>query len=430
MTAVDIDLDGELKAHRRELTGFCYRMLGSGAEAEDAVQETYVRAWKAIDRFEGRSSVRSWLYRIASNVCIDMHRARSAGPVRWTSARRPRVATAVLAPQAENTFVQPIADERVIDLDGDPADVAAARESIRLAFVAALQHLPGPPARGADPLRGAAVAGHRGRRAARHHRGVGEQRAPAGAGHARARSSPSSSTPRVDPGARGAARALRRRLRALRHDRAGRAAPRRRRDLDAAARPLAAGHPTTSSAGWSVPGHGCAGSKLLPVQVNGTGGFASYRPAGPGRWEPWAIQVIEVRDGRISGHHNFLYPELFAEFGLPPLPRGLTGLHPTAAVDVGVPSSRSYDTGEVPWNPTPPRIPSASPSSRPSAIARWRPLVAWLLVIPHVIVLCALAIVGVAVRVHRMVRDPLHRQAPGGPGRHPAADAPLPARGS
>ena len=75
VTAVDIDLESELRTHRRELTGFCYRMLGSGAEAEDAVQETYVRAWKAIDRFEGRSSVRSWLYRIANNVCIDMHRA-------------------------------------------------------------------------------------------------------------------------------------------------------------------------------------------------------------------------------------------------------------------------------------------------------------------------------------------------------------------
>ena len=142
MTALDIDLEGELKAHRRELTGFCYRMLGSGAEAEDAVQETFVRAWKAIDRFEGRSSVRSWLYRIASNVCIDMHRApqrrarpMDLGPVVHGGHRRAR-------PQPESTFVQPIADERVIDLDGDPADVAAARESIRLAFVAALQHLP------------------------------------------------------------------------------------------------------------------------------------------------------------------------------------------------------------------------------------------------------------------------------------------------
>ena len=142
MTALDIDLEHELKAHRRELTGYCYRMLGSGAEAEDAVQETLVRAWKAIDRFEGRSSVRSWLYRIASNVCIDMLRApqRRARPMDLGPSST--VETAVLAPQPENTFVQPIADDRVIDIDGDPAEVAAARESIRLAFVAALQHLP------------------------------------------------------------------------------------------------------------------------------------------------------------------------------------------------------------------------------------------------------------------------------------------------
>jgi RNA polymerase sigma-70 factor, ECF subfamily len=136
------DVERALQEHRRELTGYCYRMLGSGSEAEDAVQETLVRAWKAIDRFEGRSSVRSWLYRIATNVCVDMLRApqRRARPMDLGPSST--VATAVLRPQPENTFVQPIADSRVISNDGDPAEVAAARESIRLAFVAALQHLP------------------------------------------------------------------------------------------------------------------------------------------------------------------------------------------------------------------------------------------------------------------------------------------------
>ena len=142
MSALDIDLEHELKIHRRELTGYCYRMLGSGAEAEDAVQETLVRAWKAIDGFEGRSSVKSWLYRIASNVCIDMLRAPQRRARQMDLGPSSTVDTAQLRPQAENTFVQPVADERVIDIGGDPADVAAARESIRLAFVAALQHLP------------------------------------------------------------------------------------------------------------------------------------------------------------------------------------------------------------------------------------------------------------------------------------------------
>src|ERR687897_3070322 len=137
------DLDRALESHRRELTGFCYRMLGSGAEAEDAVQETMIRAWRSIDGFEGRSSLRSWLYRIANNVCIDMMRSpqRRARPMEMGPSSS--VADAVLGePHGEHAFVQPVADERVIDLAGDPAEVAAARESIRLAFVAALQHLP------------------------------------------------------------------------------------------------------------------------------------------------------------------------------------------------------------------------------------------------------------------------------------------------
>ena len=137
------DLERALESHRRELTGFCYRMLGSGSEAEDAVQETMVRAWRSIDGFEGRSSLRSWLYRIANNVCIDMLRSpqRRARPMEMGPSSA--VADAVLGePHVEHAFVQPVADERVIDVDGDPADVAAARESIRLAFVAALQHLP------------------------------------------------------------------------------------------------------------------------------------------------------------------------------------------------------------------------------------------------------------------------------------------------
>jgi RNA polymerase sigma-70 factor (ECF subfamily) len=137
------DLERALETHRRELTGYCYRMLGASSEAEDAVQETMVRAWKAISGFEARSSLRSWLYRIANNVCIDMHRSpqRRARPMDMG----PSTATAdvVLGDTSpEHMFVQPIADDRVIDTSGDPADVAAARESVRLAFVAALQHLP------------------------------------------------------------------------------------------------------------------------------------------------------------------------------------------------------------------------------------------------------------------------------------------------
>ena len=133
----------ELDRYRRELTGYCYRMLGSGFDAEDAVQETFLRAWRASEQFEGRSSVRSWLYRIATNVCLDALRSqkRRARPMELGPSRPPEVSSlAVVLP--EHSWVSPIADERVLPAEADPAELAEARETIRLAFVATLQHLP------------------------------------------------------------------------------------------------------------------------------------------------------------------------------------------------------------------------------------------------------------------------------------------------
>src|SRR6478752_6542622 len=131
----------DLEAHRRELTGFCYRMLGSGSEAEDAVQETMVRAWRGIDGFEGRSSLRSWLYRIATNVCFDMlnGRQRRARPMDLGPSCEPVESN--LRELPEVTWIQPVPDELVLS-ESDPAALLEARETIRLAFVAALQHLP------------------------------------------------------------------------------------------------------------------------------------------------------------------------------------------------------------------------------------------------------------------------------------------------
>jgi RNA polymerase sigma-70 factor (TIGR02960 family) len=140
-STIDVSLD-ELERHRRELTGYCYRMLGSGFEAEDAAQESIVRAWKSADRFEGRSSVRSWLYRIATNVCLDQLRSdkRRARPMEMGPLRQPSDFKGDLLP--EGSWVTPVADSAVVPDDGDPAEIAAQRETIRLAFVAALQHLP------------------------------------------------------------------------------------------------------------------------------------------------------------------------------------------------------------------------------------------------------------------------------------------------
>jgi RNA polymerase sigma-70 factor (ECF subfamily) len=315
-SVIDTDLAQILEGHRRELTGFCYRMLGSGSEAEDAVQETLVRAWKAWDRFEGRSSVRSWLYRIANNVCIDMHRTpqRRARPMDLGPSST--VATAVLRPQPENTFVLPVADERVIDTSGDPAEVAEARETIRLAFVATLQHLPARqravlilcevlrwPATEVAELLDTTVASVN----------SALQRARATLADLDVDELDRAISPEQEE-------LLARYVDAF-----------ERYDMTALAQLLRDDvvismpphdlwlQGIDDLVGWMVgPGHACAGSKLIPVTVNGTAGYASYKPAGEGRWEPWSIQVIETRGGKISGHHNFLYPALFEELGLPP----------------------------------------------------------------------------------------------------------------
>src|SRR5438067_3977915 len=134
-------LEQRLEQHRAELTAYCYRMLGSAFEAEDAVQEAFIRAWRGFDRFEGRAALRSWLYRIATNVCLDVlkGRERRARPMDLGPAREPIESN--LATLPEVTWIEPIPDGLVTS-EGDPAEVAVAHETIRLAFVAALQHLP------------------------------------------------------------------------------------------------------------------------------------------------------------------------------------------------------------------------------------------------------------------------------------------------
>ncbi|CAN5688428.1 hypothetical protein BH18ACT15_BH18ACT15_10340 [soil metagenome] len=140
---LDSESELRLEQHRRELTAYAYRMLGSSFEAEDAVQETLLRAWRSLDRFEGRSELRSWLYRIATNVCLDMlnGRQRRARPMDLGPAQTADPAN-LGQPLPEVTWIEPIPDGRVVPDGGDPAEVTEMRESIRLAFIAALQHLP------------------------------------------------------------------------------------------------------------------------------------------------------------------------------------------------------------------------------------------------------------------------------------------------
>ena len=311
------ELEAALEAHRRELTGFCYRMLGAGSEAEDAVQETMVSAWRAIDGFEGRSSLRTWLYRIANNVCIDMVRSpqRRARPMEMG----PSTATAdvVLGPQSpENLFVQPILDSRVIATDGDPADVATARESIRLAFVAALQHL---PSRQRSVLILCEVLRWQATEVAEL---LDTSVASVNSALQRARATLASLRgealdPTVDPDQQALLASY---VDAFERYDIPRLVGLLRDDVVLSMPPWETWlQGPQELAGWFL-GQGivCKDGRLLPIDVNGTAGFGNYHYVGPGLWEPWAIQVIEVAGGKIVGHHNFLYPESFAEYGLPP----------------------------------------------------------------------------------------------------------------
>jgi len=309
------ELDGVLESHRRELTGYCYRMLGGASEAEDAVQETMIRAWKAIDGFEGRSSLRSWLYRIAHHVCVDMHRSpqRRARPMELGPSSA--AADAVLSERSSHSWIEPIADERVISSDGDPAEVAARRESVRLAFVAALQHLPARQ-RSVLILRevlswsAADVAELLDTTVASVNSALQRARATM------AETEIESLDTTVDPAQQ---QLLARYVEAFESYDIDALVALLRDDVVMSMPPydLWLQGPTDVAEWFVGQGIGCKGGRLIPVEVNGTAGFGSYRIAEPGVWTPWSIQVIEVADGKIAGHHSFLSPERFAEFNLP-----------------------------------------------------------------------------------------------------------------
>jgi RNA polymerase sigma-70 factor (ECF subfamily) len=315
-SAAELQPEG-LEIYRRELTGYCYRMLGSAFEAEDAVQDTLLRAWQAAARFEGRSSVRSWLYRIATNVCLDMLRGRTrrARPVELGPACPP-VESSLSRVLPENSWVSPIADERILPEEGDPAEVAVARETIRLAFVTALQHLP-PRQRAAlilcEVLRF---------QAAETAELLGTSVPAVNSALQRARAT-LASLPEEDrpdePGA-GQAELLAQYVDAF-----------ERYDMTALVRLL------HKDAVQSMPpfamwlrgaddicawmtgvGRECEGSRLLPVAACGQPGFGQYRSDPAGGHAAWALHVLDISGGRITELNTFLdTAALFPAFGLP-----------------------------------------------------------------------------------------------------------------
>ncbi|MDI9887808.1 sigma-70 family RNA polymerase sigma factor [Streptomyces sp. HNM0645] len=313
------DLESRLEGYRRELTGYCYRMLGSAFEAEDAVQDTMVRAWKSFEKFEGRSSLRSWLYRIATNVCLDMLNAgnRRARPMDLTAATP--VAQAQLTARSEITWLEPVPDGRVLTSVADPADTTVARESIRLAFVAALQHLP-PKQRAVLILREVLAW-----RAAEVAELLGTSVASVNSALQRARATlaeydPSDSDP-ADPLDQEQQRLLERYVAAFEGYDMQALTALLREDATMSMPPYdlwLRGH--DDIVGWMLGvGEVCRGSKLVPTVANGSPAFAQYHPSQDGEgYEPWALIVLEVAGGRIGAMDFYLDTKRwFPLFGLP-----------------------------------------------------------------------------------------------------------------
>ncbi|MDA8371459.1 MAG: sigma-70 family RNA polymerase sigma factor [Nocardiopsaceae bacterium] len=314
------ELERWLARHREELTGYCYRMLASGFDAEDAVQETILRAWRAFERFDaGRATLRSWLYTIATNICFDMLRGARRRARATDMGPAAQVGAPLGAPLPEDAWVQPLPDGRVLPEGGDPAELAVVRETTRLAFVAVLQHLP-PRQRAVLILRDVLCW-----TAAEVAELLGATVASVNSALQRARST----------------------IRAHEIDPADPFQPLDKAQQDLLARYCAAferydverlvsllHEDATMSMppfAWWLRGRAeirrallgsdgtCRDSRLVPTAANGSPAFAQYIPAGPGgAYQPWALQVIEVRSGRITAMVSFLdAARLFPLFGVP-----------------------------------------------------------------------------------------------------------------
>jgi RNA polymerase sigma-70 factor (ECF subfamily) len=309
---------GELEPYRSELTAYCYRMLGTPFDAEDAVQDAFVRAWRSRDRFEGRAAMRSWLYRIATNVCLDMLKGkdRRVRPMDLGPSREPIEAN--LRTRSEATWIEPI-PELLVAPEGDPADVAVTRESIRLAFIAALQQLPAKQravlilrevlrweASEVAELLDTSIAS------------VNSALQRARATLAKSNVSSNDAAPPLSDDDR---KLLERYVAAFeRYDMTALTAL-IREDAFQSMPPydMWLSGRDDILAWWVGPGIGCKGSRVIPTKsANGMPTFGQYKPSPNGGYEPWALQVLELSGGRIGEFTFFLdTARLFPLFGLP-----------------------------------------------------------------------------------------------------------------
>jgi RNA polymerase sigma-70 factor (ECF subfamily) len=309
MTAVEastIQLESALEQYRSELTGYCYRMLGSPFDAEDAVQETFIRAWRGFDKFEGRSAIRSWLYKIATNVCLDTlgGKERRTRPMDLGPAQEPIFEN--LHERGEATWIQPLPD---------PADVAVSRDTIRLAFVAALQHL---PAKQRAALILCEVLHWQASEAAEL---LETSVASINSALQRARATLAQAEigrrdDQVDQ------ELLERYVAAFEAYDIDKLTELIQQDATQSMPPYdmwLEGRENIFT-WWFGPGIGCKGSRVIPAgTANGMPAFGQYKPAEGGGYEPWALQVVEFSGGKVAELTFFLDTEtLFPLFGLPP----------------------------------------------------------------------------------------------------------------
>ena len=305
----------ELERHRRELTGYCYRMMGAGSEAEDAVQETFLRAWRARGGFERRAALRSWLYKIATNVCIDMPQRpqRRARPMDLASVST--TATATLNQLSDDAWVQPIADSRVLEDGLDPAELAVQRDTLRLAFIAALAYLP------------------RRQRAVLILREVLHWHA-------------SEVADLLDTTTASVNSALQRARATLDELQLDGDEPAlddddqelldryvgyfERYDIDSLVT-LLREDATFSMPPYALwirgpqeihkwmlgPGAPCRDGRVIATHANGGPAFATYRVNAEGSFDAWSLQMLEIKGGQIAAMHNYLNTEILEQFGLP-----------------------------------------------------------------------------------------------------------------
>jgi RNA polymerase sigma-70 factor, ECF subfamily len=311
------EIERGFEQYRRELTAYCYRMLGSAFEADDAVQETLVRAWRSSDTFEGRASLRSWLYRIASNVCFDQLKGRKRRAMPMDITELGSSSAPVAAPTEDSMWIGPIPDDSVVPMHADPAEQAVVRESVRIAFVAALQHLPARQRavlilREVLKWRANEVAELLDTTVVSVNSALQRARTTLAEQNITSFDAPQKFDPEqqellaryVDAFERFDMDAL---VLLLREDATMSMPPyplwlRGRDEFKA----------------WNLgPGIGCKGSILRPIEINGTPGFAQYRVSPDGGYHAWCLHVLDFSDGAIASVDFFVDANLFPRFGLP-----------------------------------------------------------------------------------------------------------------